>query len=266
LTCDGTTVRLGPYSKAQAIIKYLLAYTPRPVSQDYLMDWLWPESNLKRARSSLGSTVYLLRRSLNSSLPQRENTPDSIVFENGQYSIHTAIRVSSDVQEFDVLYRHGRRLEEARRIREAITGYEMAIALCDGDYLAEDLHEGWTMVERERLTHEYIDALDRLADFQLETRELRKCIESCYQLLKKDPSHERSYCRMMHCYASLGLRIRALEQYRLCQKVLRHTFGINPSSETQTLYREIISNRAANTIPTSKSGSWLVGRDGPTYG
>jgi DNA-binding SARP family transcriptional activator len=60
---------------------------------------------------------------------------------------------------------------------------------------------------------------------------------------------------MMHCYASLGLRIRALEQYRLCQKVLRHTFGINPSSETQILYREIISNRAANPGPTSESGS-----------
>ena len=31
LTCDGTTVSLGPYSKAQAMIKYLLAHTPRPV-------------------------------------------------------------------------------------------------------------------------------------------------------------------------------------------------------------------------------------------
>jgi DNA-binding SARP family transcriptional activator len=197
----------------------------------------------------------MLRRSLNSSLRQRENTPECIVFENGQYSIHTAIRVFSDVEEFDALYRHSCRLEEARRIREAITEYERAIALYNGDYLVEDLHEGWTIVERERLTDEYIDALDRVAAYHLETGQLRKCVESCYQLLKKDPSHERTYCRLMHCYASLGLRIRALEQYRLCQKVLRYQFGINPSSETQTLYREIISNRTANPGPTSESGS-----------
>src|SRR3712207_3417274 len=44
LLCDGEVVTLGRNGKALAILKYLLAYRSRPVSQDHLMGWLWPES------------------------------------------------------------------------------------------------------------------------------------------------------------------------------------------------------------------------------
>ena len=43
------------------ILKYLLAYRcGRPVSQDYLMGWLWHESDPKWARWSLNSAVHAL--------------------------------------------------------------------------------------------------------------------------------------------------------------------------------------------------------------
>ena len=53
LLCDGETMHLGRSGKALAILKYLLAHRARPVSQDHLMGWLWPESSLKKARWSL---------------------------------------------------------------------------------------------------------------------------------------------------------------------------------------------------------------------
>lgn len=218
------------------------------------MGWLWPESNVARARSSLGSAVHTLRKSLSSGEPQKVNTPDFIVFEDGQYSICKSIQISSDVQEFGDLCQRGCHFEETRRTREAITEYEKAIELYQGDYLVEDLHEEWTMVERERLVYLYVDALDRVARYQLEAGQLRKCIQICYRLLEKEPSHEESYCRLMQCYAHLGLRFRALEQYRLCQEILSNRFGITPSPETQTLCREIVPNRIASTAPASESG------------
>jgi hypothetical protein len=44
LLCDGEAIHLGRNGKALAILKYLLAHRTRPVSQDHLMGWLWPES------------------------------------------------------------------------------------------------------------------------------------------------------------------------------------------------------------------------------
>jgi DNA-binding SARP family transcriptional activator len=129
LSCDGASVSLDCNGKPRAIIKYLLAQSPRPVSQDYLMGWLWPESNFARARSSLGSAVYTLRKSLCCGEPHEADISGFIVFENGQYSICRDIQISSDVQDFCDLCQCGNRLEETRQTRQAITEYERAIEL-----------------------------------------------------------------------------------------------------------------------------------------
>jgi DNA-binding SARP family transcriptional activator len=44
----------------------------------------------------------------------------------------------------------------------------------------------------------------------------------------------------MRCYARLGLRGRALEQYRICEKILGQEYGTTPSSETLSLYAGIL--------------------------
>jgi DNA-binding response OmpR family regulator len=64
--CDDEAVPLGRNGKALAILKYLLAHRGRPVSQDHLMGWLWPESSPKKARWSLNSAVHVLRKLLSS--------------------------------------------------------------------------------------------------------------------------------------------------------------------------------------------------------
>src|SRR3712207_7838148 len=56
--CNGEAVTLRRNGKALAILKYLLAHRTRSVSQDHLMGWLWPESNLKKARWSLRSEEH----------------------------------------------------------------------------------------------------------------------------------------------------------------------------------------------------------------
>ena len=66
LLCNEEVIHLGPKGKALAILKYLLAHRSRPVSQDHLMGWLWPDSNLKKARWSLNSAIHGLRKLLGS--------------------------------------------------------------------------------------------------------------------------------------------------------------------------------------------------------
>jgi len=69
ILCDSETMPLGRNGKALTILKYLLANRNRPVSQDHLMGWLWPESNLKKARWSLNSAIHGLRKLLADVLP-----------------------------------------------------------------------------------------------------------------------------------------------------------------------------------------------------
>ena len=238
MLCDGEVVPLGRNGKALAILKYLLAHRAHPVSQDHLMGWLWPESNLKKARWSLNSAIHVLRKLL--SRRASSTTVNYVLLEEGYYRLCPTVRVETDVDEFDVSYEEGRRLEKTGRMEEAAAEYERAIELYRGDYLVEDLYEDWTMVERERLANAYVDMLGRLAVHYMEGGHPQEAIRACYRLLEKDRCHEDSYRMLMRCYVSLGLRDRAVRHYRLCEEILLQEYGMVPSPETQSLFRSLL--------------------------
>jgi LuxR family maltose regulon positive regulatory protein len=241
--CDDEILPLGRNGKALTILKYLLANRARPVSQDQLMGWLWPESNLKKARWSLNSAIHGLRKLLNGCLSS-PSSASYVLLDEGYYRLCPTLRVTTDVDEFEALYREGLRLEKERGMTEAAAEYEGAIELYRGDYLVEDLYEDWTMVERERLANAYLDMLGRLAVHYFEVGQLQNCIEVCYRILDKDRCHEDSYRLLMRCYARLGLPGRALRQYRLCERTLGQEYGTAPSPETRSLYRSLLGEEA----------------------
>ena len=242
MICNGETVTLGRNGKALSILKYLLAHRGRPVSQDHLMGWLWPESSPKKARWSLNSAVHLLRKLLSSCPPAAMNY---VLLEEGYYRLCPDVRVATDVDEFDAHFERGRRLEKAGQRREAVAAYEEAVGLYRDDYLLEDLYEDWTMVERERLANAYVDMVWRLALYYLESGQHQRSIWACYRLLEKDRCHEDSYRVLMRCYVSLGLRGRALRHYRLCEEVLEQEYGTAPSPETRSLYSNLLGDESA---------------------
>ena len=236
----GEGLSLGQNNKALAIFKYLLSRKSRSVSQDYLIEWLWPNSGLRKARWSLNSAIYSLRCTLGQELSSA--TPSSYVqLKAGYYHLAPELRPSSDVEEFDTRYERGRLLERSQQTLQAIGEYEKALELYRDDYLIEDLYEDWTMIERERLANSYVDMLNRVSRYYAENGRLQRSIQVCYQLLDKDPLHEESYQLLMRCYTRLGLRTRALHQYQLCEQILKRRYGMEPSPDTQDLYKSLMS-------------------------
>ncbi|MGH3090475.1 MAG: AfsR/SARP family transcriptional regulator [Rubrobacteraceae bacterium] len=239
LSRDGEPVRLGHNGRALAILKYLLANRSRPVSQDYLMDWLWPESNLKHARWSLNSAIYALRRTLGGCLGSPR---DTVPFENGRYRLSSRLRISTDADEFDARFKRGRSLQKVGRAPDA--EYERAVALYRDDYLVEDLYEEWTEIERGRLMDAYTEMLGSLAIHHMERGEYRESVDLCYRILEKDLCCERTHRLLMESFARLGQRGRALRQYGMCERSLARQWGAEPSPETRATYSKVLEERA----------------------
>jgi DNA-binding SARP family transcriptional activator len=208
------------------------------------MGWLWPDSNLKKARWSLNSAIHSLRKLLGRcpSSVSGGGSVTYIVLEEGYYRLSPAVGVATDIEDFDERYERGRRLERMGRAEEAASTYEDAIALYRGDYLLEDLYEDWTMVERERLSNAHVEMLDRLAVYYMESGQLRDSVRACYKVLEKDRCHEDSHRLLMSCYVRLGQRGRALRQYRLCERILSQEYGTAPSTETRSLYQSLLED------------------------
>jgi LuxR family maltose regulon positive regulatory protein len=242
LLCDGENMHLGRNGKALTILKYLLANRTRPVSQDHLMGWLWPESNLKKARWSLNSAIHGLRKLLSGC--SSSVSTNYVFLEDGYYRLSPDVGVTTDVDDFDRHHEQGRRLEKNSRKQDAAIEYEKAVGLYRGDYLIEDLYEDWTMVERERLANAYIDLLDRLAIYYMGVGQHQESIRACYKVLEKDRCHEDSYRLLMQCYARLGLRARALHQYRMCEQLLSQEYDTSPSPETRSLYMRLLKDQS----------------------
>ncbi len=239
---DGEATSLGRNARALAILKYLLVHRDeRPVPQDYLMGWLWPESDPKRARWSLNSAVYALRKLLGGCLPSLPAS-ETILFQGGGYRLSPRVLLSADTEEFDSRYEEGLRLEEAGRVSEAVAEYEQAAELYRGDYLIEDLYEEWTMIERERLVEAYADLSRRLAARYMEGGRLREGVRACYRVLEKDRSDEDAHRLLMECFVRLGQRGRALRQYGLCEQALKHEYDATPSPEARALYTSILKD------------------------
>jgi LuxR family transcriptional regulator, maltose regulon positive regulatory protein len=236
ILCNGEPAGLGPNGKALAIFKYLLAHRDRPVSRDHLMEWLWPESTPNKARSSLNVAICTLRRLLSDC---SAGLQDCIVLEEGYYRLCPTVRVVTDVEEFDLLYEQGRRLEKTNRI-EGAGKYERAVELYRGEYLLEHLYEDWTMVERERLSNAYVHMLERLAVYYKETEQLWESIRICYRILEKDRAHENAHLLLAEAYALLGSYGRALHQYGLFKRVLKSTHGTEPSAETGKRFEKVL--------------------------
>jgi two-component SAPR family response regulator len=201
------------------------------------MGWLWPESSLKKARWSLNSAIYGLRKHLGSC--PSSDAPTYVLLEEGYYRLSPEIQVVTDVDEFEEFYERGRRLEKTKRTQEAANEYEKAVELYRGEYLLEDLYEDWTMVERERLSNAYVDMLNRLALYYMERGQPRDGVRCCYKVLEKDRCNEHSHRLLMRCHWQLGQRGRALRQYRLCERILGQEYGTAPSPETRALYEDM---------------------------
>lgn len=242
VSCNGEPLPLRRGGKAITILRYLLANRSHPVTQDYLMGWLWPESDLKRARWSLNSAIYTLRKLLNCMTVSSALPFDYILLEEDGYHLSPDVEVFSDTEEFDARCKEGYRLEKAGLNPEAVVEYEKATQLYRGDFLVEELYEEWTRIERERLADAYTDLLRRLAINYMETGQLQESVQTCYRALEKDRCNEDTHRLLMECYVRLGQRARALRQYRLCEQALENECGTTPSSEIRALYVSILKN------------------------
>ena len=211
LLYDGSVVPLRRNSKAKTILKCLIINRQHPVSRDYLMGWLWPEASYKKARWSLNTSMYTLRRLLGSTLPQG-TCKNLILQEQGHYFLDPSIQLWVDKDVFEDYYVLGRGFEKTGQRKEAAAEYEKAIKLYRGDYLIEDLYDDWTMIERERLSHIYNSILSSLADYYTHVQLYHESIQICYRLLQRDRYNEKAYAILEESYKGLGLHERALRQ------------------------------------------------------
>jgi predicted ATPase len=112
-----------------------------------------------------------------------------------------------------------------------------------GELLPDDRYAAWSETLREALGQDYLAVLARLADLQERDGDRDAAVASLRTLLEHDPADEAAHRDLMRLYALLDRRLPALRQFERLRTVLGRELGVEPSHESEQLYRQILEGR-----------------------
>ena len=201
------------------------------------MESLWPDSDPEAAGNNLHKAIHMARHALEPAL--KSVAESHFILTQGQLVMLRAPgSLWIDADEFE------QRAAAASASAE-VRSCEQALALYEGDLLAEDLYEDWAALRREQLRNVHHELLARLANLHEEHGELELAIGRLRTLAASDSANEKTHRQLMRLYALSGNKSQALKQYRICREVLRNDFDAEPEPATEALREEIAAGTLA---------------------
>ena len=242
---DGITVTHLRLAKAQALLAYLAVEADRPHPRSELASLLWPEQPEDQALPNLRQALVRLRQALAGGEDPLLVTRQTAQWRDGAAAVDVAafLRLAdssevADLEQAAALYRD-----------EFLTGF--GLADCEA-------FEDWLLLTRERLGHQVLDVLQRLAEGYLAVGQPADAVAAARRQLTLDPWREPAYRQLMRALAQSGDRAGALAAYARCCRVLSDELDITPDEETRLLAEQI----EAGAVPAQ--GERPVPATGPT--
>jgi len=227
--------------RVRALFKHLILSRHQPLPRSVLIERLWPGADEFVGRRNLKVLVHELNQAWEATLSSLGHEPQPLVaHSDGSYFLSPQVEMRVDVEQFQEAWLMGRRLEERGEPDRALVAYLQARDLYQGDYLAADVYEDWSVAARERLQEVYLDLSRRTARLLSEDGALDESIRHCREALAVDPCREDLHRDLMGYLARAGRRAEALRQYRVCRSVLWRELEAAPSSETEAVYQGIL--------------------------
>ena len=210
--------------KAGELFMILVLAPTHSMAADQVIEILWPEREPEAAQSFLHQATSGLRRALEPELPEKFPSRYMTV-EEGQISLNIPGGSQIDFEEF----------EAACRNHE----WEKSLALYSGDFLPNYLYSDWSVLQRQRLSYQYQQALLNQAETWMRCGEFRQALDACEQVLALEPWQEKAALLGMTACLENGDRATARRIYQRLEKSLKEELDIEPQAELQKLYRSI---------------------------
>lgn len=212
------------------LLKAIIALGGTNVSEDRLIDGVWSDTEGDRAHKSFEMALSRLRALLGSD--------DAVHYHARQISLnfrHCWIDSSALEQIFDAVSRDG---------TAALPAFaEKAVNLYKGPFLPSETGMRWAVSKGELLKNRLIRLIVKAGRHHEQAEQWDTAIDLYLKGIDMDYLAEEFYQRLMVCYQALGNRADAVKTYNRCRSLLKAELGIEPSSETEALYKAMIRER-----------------------
>jgi DNA-binding SARP family transcriptional activator len=240
---DHTPVTSFESDKCWALLVYLAVEADRPHRRESLVGLLWPECPEQAARHSLRQCLLKLRRVIG----DHTASPPYLLISREAIQLNPEADLTLDLAQFNAIL-HTCEANRSRGSEDAsarAARLEDMVKLYRGEFLQDFFladsaeFEEWTVVQREGLHQQALDAHSTLADYYEQHQDFQAARRHASRQLELDPWREEAHCQMMRALALDGQRTAALAQYETCRRVLAGELGVEPSAGTRALYEQI---------------------------
>lgn len=233
-----------PRRKTADLLKILATHCSQHLTQDELIDRLFPELDPAKARRNLQNRMSELRRVLEPDL-QSAAASRFIRTEHQGYRFKGGTACWIDVEAFERALQTARSHETDGQWADAVEVLQTAVELYDGGYLPEDRYDDWAQEPRRRLHDQYVSALSRLATGLSRLGRPQEAVSWAEQAFDLEPRRESLCAQLMGLYRQTTQTMEALTVYETHREVLKTDLGIEPSAEIDALRARILDERSA---------------------
>lgn len=237
LTYKGQTI-LDQHSRSRkvwALLEYAIAFRDKDISQADLIELLWPEED---DISDPSNTLKTLLHRVRSQLGQLdEDLRKALTYRRGSYRWAPVVPCQIDVEDFDNY------CKQAANEGDELVRLELlckAIDIYKGDFLPRSALDSWVMPINTYYRAQYIKIVYEALDLLTQNGRFDQALEVCQKAVTIDPYDEGLHLSMIRCLLSTGAQRAALQHYKHVTDLFFTQFGVSPSDEMTSLYKDVV--------------------------
>ncbi|MDD2955503.1 MAG: BTAD domain-containing putative transcriptional regulator [Oscillospiraceae bacterium] len=219
------------------LVEYLLANRFKVISQERLIEILWPGDSSDNPANALKNLVYRLRTILKSGVPGCDY--EFVLYHRGAYSWNNDLPCTVDTEEMESLWKQAKAAQDEDEQQEL---YQRAIACYKGNFLPKSAYEEWVIPVAEYYRRIYLECINGAVPLMMVRGRYDEIVTICEHAMTFDPFDEKLYEFVIRAMAASGKQSKALAHYEYVCDLFYKELGVKPSENIRSLYQEIIQN------------------------
>ncbi len=231
--------------KVWLLLAYLIYTRKNRTTQEQLLSLTQGTADVEDPAGRLKALFYRVRAMLDP-LGNRAGH-NLILHKNGSYAWNPEIPVTLDVEEFDRLCAGAATQSGDSKLPLLL----QALDLYKGDFLPKLSMENWVMPISAYYHQRYLEIASQALSILCAQSRYPEALAICNHALKIEPYSEELYQYRMRCLIATDDRAGAVAAYEAMSELLFDTFGVMPSDESRSLYRDACKeNNQTHAVPT----------------
>ena len=216
------------------LLSFLICHRGQSISQYKLIDLLWGDpTEIANPENTLRILLHRTRSQLDQLYEGAGR--ECILRKDGSYCWNPDVPVILDYERFEQLCQNKNTAPE-ERLRDLLE----ALALYQGEFLIRQSSDSWVIPICTHFQNLFLMASQEAAQLLLERQRYEEAAEICRRCIAAEPYSEPACRQLMQILAAMNNPRGAADVYEALSRRLFDDFGIHPSEETRSVYRQLV--------------------------